>query len=108
MGESSQETYLGDRIHKSGKIKHTIDARVARDYGAITTILAIINDIPLAHWRVQAGLQLRQAIFLNTILVNFEAWHDISDKEIEQLEKVDEALLKAQTNQFSTKHSKMG
>ena len=78
MGESSQETYLGDRIHKSGKLKHTIDARVARGYGAITTILAIINEIPLAHWRVQAGLQLRQAMFLNTILVNSEALHDIT------------------------------
>ena len=98
MGESSQETYLGDRIHKSGKLKHTIDARVARGYGAITTILAIINEIPLAHWRVQAGLQLRQAMFLNTILVNSEAWHDITDMEIEQLEKVDEALLRGIIN----------
>ena len=47
------------------------------------------------HWRVQAGLQLRQAMFLNASLFNSEAWHGVTDGEIEQIEKVDEALLNA-------------
>ena len=94
MDNSNQETYLGDKIDKSGKIKPTIDSRVARGYGAVTNILAIVNEVPLAHWRVEAGLQLRQAMFINGTLFNSEAWQGITDGEIEQLEKVDEALLR--------------
>ena len=94
MDNSNQETYLGDKIDKSGKIKPTIDSRVARGYGDVTNILAIVNEVPLAHWRVEAGLQLRQAMFINGTLFNSEAWQGITDGEIEQLEKVDEALLR--------------
>ena len=94
MKNSSQETYLGDIVHKSGQLKHTVNSRVAKGFGAVNTILAIINEIPLGHWRIMAGLQLRQAIFLNAILFNSEAWHGISDADIEHLEKVDEALLR--------------
>ena len=49
MNDSTQQTYLGDKIHKSGRLRPTIDARVAKGFGAVTTILAILNDIPLAH-----------------------------------------------------------
>ena len=94
MQNSNQETYLGDKIDKSGKIKPTIDSRVARGHGAVTNILAIVNEVPLGHWRIEAGLQLRQAMFLNGTLFNSEAWQGISDGDIEQLEKVDEALLR--------------
>ena len=94
MINSKEETYLGDKIHKSGLLKHTIDDRVAKGYGAVTSILAIVNEVPLAHWRIQAGLHLREAMFLNGTLFNSEAWQGISDAEEEQLEKVDEALLR--------------
>ena len=94
MTNSKQETYLGDKIDRSGLLKHTIEARVGKGFGAITTILAIVDEIPLAHWRVAAGLELRQAMFLNGCLFNSEAWQGISSDEEEQLEKVDEALLR--------------
>ena len=64
---------MGYKINKSDKIKQTMDGRIARGFGAVTTILAILNEIPLAHWRVTAGLQLRQAMFLNATLFNSEA-----------------------------------
>ena len=47
MNVSSQEVYLGDKINKSGKIEHTLDSRIARGYGAITTILAILTKFLL-------------------------------------------------------------
>ena len=52
--------------------------------------MAIINEIPLAHWKVQAGLSLRQAMLINGILFNSEAWHGVDNKDI----KVDEALIR--------------
>ena len=94
MTNAKQEKYLGDIIHKSGMLRHTVEARVAKGYGAVSTILAIVSEIPLGHWKLQAGLQLRQALLLNGILFNSEAWHAISKAEIEHIEKVDEALLR--------------
>ena len=57
-------------------------------------ILAIVNEVPLAHWKVEAGLNLRQAMLVNGTLFNSEAWHGVTKKDIILLEKVDEALLR--------------
>ena len=57
-------------------------------------ILAITNEVPLAHWRIKAGLKLREALLINSILFNSEAWQGITKAEIETLEKVDEDLLR--------------
>ena len=94
MVNSKQETYLGDIIDRSGLLRHTIQARVAKGFGAISTILAIVNEVPLAHWKIQAGLRLREAMFLNGTLFNSEAWQGITSTEEELLEKVDESLLR--------------
>ena len=94
MKRSKQETYLGDKIDFSGKIKPTIKSRISRGYGAMNYILAITNEVPLAHWRIKAGLKLREALLINSILFNSEAWQGITKAEIETLEKVDEDLLR--------------
>ena len=94
MTNTSQETYLGDKIDKSGLLKPTILARIGKGFGAVTSILSIVNELPLAHWRIEAGLKLREAMFLNGTLFNSEAWQGVSDADIEMLEKVDEALLR--------------
>ena len=44
---------------------------------------------------MEIGLKLRQAMLLNGILFNSEAWHNISETEIRILETVDEYLLRA-------------
>ena len=94
MEVSEEETYLGDVIDKSAKATKNIEKRKNRGYGTITDILTIVSDIPLAHWRIQAGLNLRQAMLINGTLFNSEAWHNVDDKDIIPLEKVDEALLR--------------
>ena len=94
MEASNQETYLGDTIDRSGKIKANIEKRKAKGYGIVSEILAIVTEVPLAHWKIEAGLSLRQAMLLNGTLFNSEAWHSVSIKDILLLEKVDEALLR--------------
>ena len=96
MENSDRETYLGDIIDKSAKARPNIEKRKAKGYGAINDILAIVNEIPLSHWKVQAGLHLRQAMLVNGTMFNSEAWHNITDK------KVDEAFLR----QLLSAHSK--
>ena len=48
----------------------------------------------MSHREVKAALRLRQAMFVNGVLFKSEAWHNILDKDIVPLEKVDEALLR--------------
>ena len=94
MEQSNQEKYLGDLVDKSGKVRPNIEARKARGFGIVSNILAIVNEIPLGHWKVDAGLRLRQAMLVNGILFNSEAWHGVSKADLSVLEKVDESLLR--------------
>ena len=94
MEDAARETYLGDLVDKSGKVKPNIEVRKAKGYGIVCEILAIVNEVPLAHWRIEAGLRLRQAMLINGFLFNSEAWHGVSQQDMIMLEKVDEALLR--------------
>ena len=44
---------------------------------------------------MEIGLKLRQAMLLNGILYNSEAWHGITENELKRLEDVDEHLLRS-------------
>ena len=94
MKESKSEKYLGDIIHKSGKVKPNLANRLSKEWGRVNEILAIVKEAPLGRWRIKAGLQLRKALLVNGTLFNSEAWHGISKSQIEAFEKVDEALLR--------------
>ena len=95
MKTANKEKYLGDIVHTSGKIKHTIEDRKNRACAISAEILAIIRDIPLGKYKMEIGLKLRQAMLLNGILFNSEAWHAVNEKDIKSLETIDEYLLRA-------------
>ena len=42
--------------------------------GKVSITLAIVNEVPLAHWRMEAGLNLRDAMLINGTLFESEAW----------------------------------
>jgi hypothetical protein len=77
------------------QIRSTIEDKKNKGYGMVAEILAIINEIPLGQYKMEIGLKLRQAMLLNGLLFNSEAWHDINDVEIKLLESVDEHLLRS-------------
>ena len=92
--ESSSEKYLGDMISEKGTLDETIKQRKLKGYSYISEIRALLSDMPFGHRRVQVGLMLRDAMFVNGILCNAEAWHNISKKNIAELEVMDRSLLK--------------
>ena len=94
MQNSEKEKYLGDILDKKGTCRPNIENRKLKGYSITSSILAIVNEIPLGHWKIKAGLSLRQAMLLNGILFNSEAWQGPETKHITVLEKVDEALLR--------------
>ena len=50
--------------------------------------------MPFGHRRIEVGLMLRDAMFVNGILTNSEAWHNITKQNIEDLEVMDRMLLR--------------
>ena len=95
MKSSNQERYLGDLVDSSGTIKATIQDRISKGYGIISEIKAILSEIPLGKYKLEMGLKLRQAMFVNGTLFNSEAWHSVTKEDIRGLEKVDESLLRS-------------
>ena len=69
MENSDQEVYLDDIINKNTKARPNLDKRKGIGYGAANNIMAISNEVPLAHLKIQAGLQL----FINGALFNSES-----------------------------------
>ena len=98
MKDSKQERYLGDQLSSSAKVKDTIDDRVAKGFGIVSDILAILDEIPLGQYRLEMGLKLRQAMFLNGVLFNSEAWHAVTSDDLKPLARVDESLLRSLLN----------
>ena len=94
MKSATQEKYLGDVVNTNGKIKHTIEDRKSRACAIVAEILAILADIPLGKYKMDIGLKLRQAMLLNGVLFNSEAWHGVSDTDLKTLESIDEQLLR--------------
>ena len=83
------EKYLGDIISENGSLDETINQRKLRGYSYILEIRALLSDMPFGCRRVEVGLMLRNAMFVNGILCNSEVWHSISKKHIEELEVMD-------------------
>ena len=93
MKDSVHEKYLGEVIHQNGKQHATLVDRLAKGYGIISNIIALIDDIPLGHRRVQIGLELRQAWLINRLLYNSEIWQQMTEKDKRDLNKIDHILL---------------
>ena len=95
MKDSNQEKYLGDLINSTGTIRSTVEQRKSKGFGIVNEIIAILDEIPLGRYRLEIGLRLRQAMLVNGMLYNSEAWHSVSESEIKMLETVDEHLLRS-------------
>ena len=94
MMNSEKEKYLGDYIDKSGKVKSTLEDRISKGWGILSEIKAILNEVPLGKYKIEIGLLLRQAMLVNGLLYNSEAWHSVSNSDLVPLEKIDENLLR--------------
>ena len=95
MDDSEKEKYLGDFIDSSGTITSTIEDRKYKGYAMAAEIISILDEIPLGQHRMEIGLLLRQAMLINSMLFNSEAWHSIREKDVKMLEAVDEYLLRS-------------
>ena len=92
--QAHEVKYLGDMIHENGKPKSTIMKRVNRGWAIVGQIFALLKDLPVGHFRVQIGLELRQAWLINSTLFNSEVWHSVQDSDIAHFVAIDQYLLR--------------
>ena len=92
--EVTKEKYLGDVIMASGSNSLNIQERMRRGYIAVNQIMQMLEELCLGSYYFEAANVLRGSLLLSTLLSNSEAWYNLSKKDIENLEKVDEALIR--------------
>ena len=94
MEESAEEKYLGDIISYDGSNRKNILDRKGKGFGIINKIMEMLQKISFGPSYFEVANLLRHSLFLSSILLNSEAWYCLSLAEIEQLETVDQALLR--------------
>ena len=67
--------------------------RKSKGDGIVAEIVSIIKEIHLGKHKTEVALKLREAMLINVILYNSEAWHGVTNAQIAKLESVDKALL---------------
>ena len=60
-----------------------------------------MEEIPLGKHKIRVAMKLREAMLINGLLYNSEAWHGVTKKHIESLEAIDQALLRNILNSHS-------
>ena len=88
MKKVDQDKYLGDIISNKFNNDENIKSKISNGMGAISNILNILREVSLGEFYFKIAFLLRQTIFLSTILLNSEPWVNITQKNIEELEKL--------------------
>ena len=89
--------YLGNILSTNGGQDDNIEDRRCKGWGKISTIMGILSEIDMGVHKLEAGLILRQAILISSMLFSAEAWSGVTNKQLARLEVVDSALLRRLT-----------
>ena len=68
-------------------------ARKSKVLGVITQIMQILDSVLFGNYFFEVAMVLRSSLLLSSLLLNSEAWVNLSDKDIRALERTDEMLL---------------
>ena len=91
---TDSEKYLGDIISKDGCNTKNIESRRSKGVGIVNQIMSKLEGTVFGPFYFEVGLILRGSNLINGILTNSEAWYGLKPCEAEQLEMVDEMLLR--------------
>ena len=93
MKEKNEQMYLGDIISTDGKHFKNIQHRKNKALGIINQIMQILESTYFGKHYFEVALVLRSSLFISSLLLNSEAWTNLTDKDIRGLEQSDEILL---------------
>ena len=81
-------------IQSDGKNKLNIQERKKRGLAGVNLICQLLDELCLGDYYFEAANILRNSLLLSTLLSNSETWYSLTQKEISELEMVDEILLR--------------
>ena len=81
--------YLGDIVNSEGNINDTINARSTKAIGLRSQFSSLISSIALGNYYFEIAMIFRDAMYLNSILVNSETCFFINQKNMEILRAAD-------------------
>ena len=91
---TEEEKYLGNIITTDGKNAKNIEARVKKAQGIIKQLKNIFEEMSFGTYVFEVAVILRNSLFINAILTNFEASYGLTITDVEKLEKCDEQLIR--------------
>ena len=93
MKVKTEQMYLGDVISNDGKHFHNVQNRKNRGIGIINQIMQILDTVFFGKYHFEVAMILRSSMLLSSLLLNSEAWVNLTEKDIRSLEQTDEMLL---------------
>jgi hypothetical protein len=84
-----EQMYLGDIISNDGSHLKNIQHRKNKGLGIINQIMQILDSVYFGKYYFEVALVLRSSLLLSSLLLNSEAWVNLSDKNIRGLEQTD-------------------
>ena len=89
MQEVNEEMYLGDILSSDGKNSKNIKNRISKGIGIISQIMNILENGSFGPFYFEIAMLLREAVLVNGVTTNAEVWHNISDSEMAEFDKLD-------------------
>ena len=93
MKMKGEQMYLGDVVSADGKHDKNVLLRKNKSIGTINQIIDILNSTYFGKYHFEVAMVLRSSLLLSSILLNSEAWVNLSHHNIRSLEQIDESLL---------------
>ena len=93
MKQKEEQMYFGDLLSANGSHTNNVIQRKNKGLGVTNSIMQILKTTPYGKYYFEVSLILREILFLSSLLLNSEAWVNLSDKDIRKLEQADEILL---------------
>ena len=92
MKETWCTKYLGEVISSDGKNTENMSARTKRGFGTVKDILNMLDNMCLGPYMFRKSIILRDSMLVGTLLSCSEAWYNVSEAELGQIEQVDKYL----------------
>ena len=93
MSQKSEQMYLGDVVSADGKHDKNVLNRKNKSIGIINQIMEILSSAFFGKYHFEVAMVLRSSLLLSSILLNSEAWINLTHTNIRMLEQMDEMLL---------------
>ena len=94
MKEVNEKKYLGDIISNDMKNESNIREKTNKAVGNVNKITSSLHERPYGKHTFRAAVLMRQSMLIGSLLNNAESWINVTESDVNQLEKPDIMLLK--------------